>query len=109
MSSNNDNNDSSQTTQNSEAEDARGELTAQLEDLLNTLSNKFAGVSSEIFAKSKLADPLVASEQGTLACVFARIDPPTHSGRDVTATRQSRSTAGRKGREQRRLQVIVTR
>ncbi|KAL8418344.1 hypothetical protein RB594_001812 [Gaeumannomyces avenae] len=51
MSSNNDNNDSSQTTQNSEAEDARGELTAQLEDLLNTLSNKFAGVSSEIFAK----------------------------------------------------------
>ncbi|KAL8305350.1 hypothetical protein RB601_009588 [Gaeumannomyces tritici] len=52
MSSNNDNNDPSQTTQqNSEAEDARGELTAQLEDLLNTLSNKFAGVSSEIFAK----------------------------------------------------------
>ncbi|KAJ4306386.1 hypothetical protein N0V88_001186 [Collariella sp. IMI 366227] len=32
-------------------DDARGELTAQLEDLLNTLSNKFAGVSSEIFAK----------------------------------------------------------
>lgn len=35
------------------SDDARGELTAQLEDLLNTLSNKFAGVSSEIFAKSK--------------------------------------------------------
>jgi heat shock factor-binding protein 1 len=33
-------------------EDARQELTTQLEDLLNTLSNKFAGVSSEIFAKS---------------------------------------------------------
>ncbi|KAK4219273.1 hypothetical protein QBC37DRAFT_154000 [Rhypophila decipiens] len=33
------------------ADDVRGELTAQLEDLLNTLSNKFAGVSSEIFAK----------------------------------------------------------
>ncbi|KAL2023912.1 hypothetical protein VTK56DRAFT_689 [Thermocarpiscus australiensis] len=32
-------------------DDARAELTAQLEDLLNTLSNKFAGVSSEIFAK----------------------------------------------------------
>jgi len=32
-------------------DDARLELTAQLEDLLNTLSNKFAGVSSEIFAK----------------------------------------------------------
>ncbi|ELQ44295.1 hypothetical protein OOU_Y34scaffold00094g86 [Pyricularia oryzae Y34] len=32
-------------------EDPRGELTAQLEELLNTLSNKFAGVSSEIFAK----------------------------------------------------------
>ncbi|KAK4127823.1 hypothetical protein N657DRAFT_612870 [Parathielavia appendiculata] len=40
---------SAQTASNSE--DARGELTAQLEDLLNTLSNKFAGVSSEIFAK----------------------------------------------------------
>lgn len=51
MASNNDKNDSSQTTQGSESEDARGELTAQLEDLLNTLSNKFAGVSSEIFAK----------------------------------------------------------
>lgn len=36
-------------------DDARGELTAQLEDLLNTLSNKFAGVSSEIFAKSALS------------------------------------------------------
>jgi len=42
------NNDSSQT---STSDDARAELTAQLEDLLNTLSNKFAGVSSEIFAK----------------------------------------------------------
>ncbi|GAB1314161.1 Heat shock factor-binding protein 1 [Madurella fahalii] len=33
------------------SDDARAELTVQLEDLLNTLSNKFAGVSSEIFAK----------------------------------------------------------
>ncbi|KAL2119359.1 hypothetical protein VTJ04DRAFT_6319 [Mycothermus thermophilus] len=35
----------------STGEDARNELAAQLDDLLNTLSNKFAGVSSEIFAK----------------------------------------------------------
>ncbi|KAH8764959.1 hypothetical protein F5883DRAFT_558003 [Diaporthe sp. PMI_573] len=33
------------------SDDARAELTQQLDDLLNTLSNKFAGVSSEIFAK----------------------------------------------------------
>ncbi|KAK0728112.1 heat shock factor binding protein 1-domain-containing protein, partial [Lasiosphaeria miniovina] len=33
------------------SDDARSDLTAQVEDLLNTLSNKFAGVSSEIFAK----------------------------------------------------------
>ncbi|KAL1891527.1 hypothetical protein Sste5346_007619 [Sporothrix stenoceras] len=46
MSSNN--NDSSQTTS---SDDARADLTAQLDDLLNTVSNKFAGVSSEIFAK----------------------------------------------------------
>ena len=39
-------------------DDARGELTAQLEDLLNTLSNKFAGVSSEIFAKSRFPSRL---------------------------------------------------
>ncbi|KAK0752348.1 hypothetical protein B0T18DRAFT_404621 [Schizothecium vesticola] len=36
---------------NTSSDEARGELTAQLEELLNTLSNKFAGVSSEIFAK----------------------------------------------------------
>ncbi|CAK7240204.1 MAG: hypothetical protein STHCBS139747_001642 [Sporothrix thermara] len=46
MSSNN--NDSSQIMS---SEDARADLTAQLDDLLNTVSNKFAGVSSEIFAK----------------------------------------------------------
>lgn len=34
-------------------EDSRQELTAQIDDLLNTLSNKFSGVSSEIFAKSE--------------------------------------------------------
>jgi hypothetical protein len=38
-------------------DDARGELTAHIEDLLNTLSNKFAGISSEIFAKSRFALP----------------------------------------------------
>ncbi|KAH8891329.1 hypothetical protein GQ53DRAFT_746837 [Thozetella sp. PMI_491] len=41
--------DDSSTTQASD--DTRAEFTAQLEELLNTLSNKFAGVSSEIFAK----------------------------------------------------------
>ncbi|KAK1831571.1 hypothetical protein QBC39DRAFT_351006 [Podospora conica] len=41
----------STTQANTSSDDARGELTAQLEELLNTLSNKFAGVSSEIFAK----------------------------------------------------------
>ncbi|KAH7152370.1 heat shock factor binding protein 1-domain-containing protein [Dactylonectria estremocensis] len=34
-----------------ESEDARADVTAAVEELLNTLSNKFAGVSSEIFAK----------------------------------------------------------
>ncbi|TLS27884.1 hypothetical protein PpBr36_01595 [Pyricularia pennisetigena] len=48
MSSNEDNNQAKSSTS---VEDPRGELTAQLEELLNTLSNKFAGVSSEIFAK----------------------------------------------------------
>ncbi|KAK5658525.1 hypothetical protein OQA88_1917 [Cercophora sp. LCS_1] len=43
--------DSSTSQANNSVDDARGELTAQVEDLLNTLSNKFAGVSSEIFAK----------------------------------------------------------
>ena len=33
---------------------ASGELSAVVDELLNSLSNKFAGVSSEIFAKSKL-------------------------------------------------------
>ena len=31
---------------------APAELSAVVDDLLNSLSNKFAGVSSEIFAKS---------------------------------------------------------
>ncbi|KAK9773789.1 putative Heat shock factor-binding protein 1 [Seiridium cardinale] len=43
------------------------ELTAVVEDLLNSLSNKFAGVSSEIFAKmdemSRRLDNLEASLQ----------------------------------------------
>ncbi|KAK4137878.1 hypothetical protein BT67DRAFT_439102 [Trichocladium antarcticum] len=45
------NNSTPSQTANTNNDDARGALTAQLEDLLNTLSNKFAGVSSEIFAK----------------------------------------------------------
>ncbi|KAK3997622.1 hypothetical protein QBC44DRAFT_315237 [Cladorrhinum sp. PSN332] len=50
MSSKNDSTTSPNAQANS-SDDARAELTAQVEDLLNTLSNKFAGVSSEIFAK----------------------------------------------------------
>ncbi|KAL2151848.1 hypothetical protein VTH82DRAFT_5032 [Thermothelomyces myriococcoides] len=46
MASNNDSNPTQSTS-----DDARGELTAQVDELLNTLSNKFASVSSEIFAK----------------------------------------------------------
>jgi len=33
------------------SDDVRAELTAHIDDLINMLSNKFAGVSSEIFAK----------------------------------------------------------
>ncbi|KAK4467120.1 hypothetical protein QBC42DRAFT_257743 [Cladorrhinum samala] len=50
MSSKNDPSSNSNAATSS-SDDARAELTAQVEDLLNTLSNKFAGVSSEIFAK----------------------------------------------------------
>lgn len=32
---------------------ANAEVTAAVEELLNSLSNKFAGISSEIFAKSE--------------------------------------------------------
>lgn len=35
------------------SEDAKGDVNAAVEELLNTISNKFAGVSSEIFAKSE--------------------------------------------------------
>ncbi|RFN47580.1 heat shock factor binding protein 1 [Fusarium flagelliforme] len=34
------------------SDDARADVTAAVEELLNSLSNKFAGVSSEIFAKT---------------------------------------------------------
>lgn len=43
--------DEANTTANTSGDDARAELTAAVEELLNSLSNKFAGVSSEIFAK----------------------------------------------------------
>jgi hypothetical protein len=35
------------------SDDANADVTAAVEELLNSLSSKFAGVSSEIFAKSK--------------------------------------------------------
>ncbi|KAL2288706.1 hypothetical protein FJTKL_03394 [Diaporthe vaccinii] len=44
-------NNSEPNNQPNTSDDARAELTQQLDELLNTLSNKFAGVSSEIFAK----------------------------------------------------------
>ncbi|KAK7403299.1 hypothetical protein QQX98_010924 [Neonectria punicea] len=48
-------------------DETRADVTAAVEDLLNSLSNKFAGVSSEIFAKmdemSRRLDNLEASLQ----------------------------------------------
>jgi heat shock factor-binding protein 1 len=45
---------------------ATAELSAVVDELLNSLSNKFAGVSSEIFAKSALrqAPPFPESDRG---------------------------------------------
>ncbi|KAG5655950.1 hypothetical protein KAF25_000870 [Fusarium avenaceum] len=59
------------STANNKAEnpsdDARADVTAAVEELLNSLSNKFAGVSSEIFAKmdemSRRLDNLEAALQ----------------------------------------------
>ncbi|SPJ83846.1 uncharacterized protein FTOL_10362 [Fusarium torulosum] len=49
------------------SDDARADVTAAVEELLNSLSNKFAGVSSEIFAKmdemSRRLDNLEAALQ----------------------------------------------
>ncbi|KAM0435223.1 hypothetical protein ACHAPT_003313 [Fusarium lateritium] len=49
------------------SDDARTDVTAAVEELLNSLSNKFAGVSSEIFAKmdemSRRLDNLEAALQ----------------------------------------------
>ena len=36
------------------SDEARPDVTAAVDELLNTISNKFANVSSEIFAKSEL-------------------------------------------------------
>ncbi|KAJ9130854.1 hypothetical protein NKR19_g9734 [Coniochaeta hoffmannii] len=44
-------NGNSSKTETSTSDGAQQELAAQIDDLLNTLSNKFSGVSSEIFAK----------------------------------------------------------
>ncbi|KAM3525333.1 hypothetical protein NHJ13051_004028 [Beauveria bassiana] len=43
--------DSNTPVQNNSGDDARTEFNAAVEELLNTIQNKFAGVSSEIFAK----------------------------------------------------------
>ncbi|KAK4646601.1 hypothetical protein QC761_211980 [Podospora bellae-mahoneyi] len=51
MTSKNESNANNTSPTNASGDNAHAELTVQLEDLLNTLSNKFAGVSSEIFAK----------------------------------------------------------
>ncbi|ATY64067.1 Heat shock factor binding 1 [Cordyceps militaris] len=45
------NRDSETQMQNNSGDDARTEFNAAVEELLNTIQNKFAGVSSEIFAK----------------------------------------------------------
>jgi len=37
------------------SDSAQADLMSAVDDMLNTLSNKFAGVSSEIFAKSESA------------------------------------------------------
>ncbi|TQS31961.1 hypothetical protein Golomagni_07742 [Golovinomyces magnicellulatus] len=43
--------DSVVSDQPNTTEDPRGDVAAAVEDLVNSLSNRFAGVSSEIFAK----------------------------------------------------------
>lgn len=40
-------------TRRQESEEARPDVIAAVDELLNTVSNKFASVSSEIFAKSE--------------------------------------------------------
>ncbi|KAK2057909.1 heat shock factor binding protein 1 [Colletotrichum caudatum] len=45
------NNPDSSATQSAASEDPKADVNAAVEELLNTISNKFAGVSSEIFAK----------------------------------------------------------
>ncbi|RYP66481.1 hypothetical protein DL769_006024 [Monosporascus sp. CRB-8-3] len=61
------NNSETGNDENKEASNSSDELTIVVEDLLNSLSSKFAGVSSEIFAKmdemSKRLDNLEAALQ----------------------------------------------
>ncbi|WYZ38879.1 hypothetical protein EsH8_III_000793 [Colletotrichum jinshuiense] len=45
------NNPDSSANQSGASEDPKTDVNAAVEELLNTISNKFAGVSSEIFAK----------------------------------------------------------
>ncbi|KAI1503605.1 heat shock factor binding protein 1-domain-containing protein [Biscogniauxia marginata] len=56
-----------ETSNNKDGNNSSDELTIVVEELLNSLSNKFAGVSSEIFAKmdemSRRLDNLEAALQ----------------------------------------------
>ncbi|EKD19924.1 hypothetical protein LZ554_004580 [Drepanopeziza brunnea f. sp. 'monogermtubi'] len=61
--------DNNASSRNSTTDAAPAELSAVVDELLNSLSNKFAGVSSEIFAKmdemSRRLDNLEAALQSS--------------------------------------------
>jgi heat shock factor-binding protein 1 len=75
---------------------ASAELSAVVDELLNSLSNKFAGVSSEIFAKSKHW-----IEAGTMvevdANIYTTVDEMSRRLDNLEATLQS-SSEGRDGK-----------
>jgi len=79
----------------SSGEDARTELTAQLEELLNTLSNKFAGVSSEIFAKSEWL-PIVQACENLLLIFTATVDEMSRRLDNLEAALTSNKDDGNK-------------
>jgi heat shock factor-binding protein 1 len=69
---------------------ASAELSAVVDELLNSLSNKFAGVSSEIFAKSKRwieAGTMVEVE----AKIYTTVDEMSRRLDNLEATLQSSS------------------
>jgi heat shock factor-binding protein 1 len=75
---------------------ASAELSAVVDELLNSLSNKFAGVSSEIFAKSKRwieAGTMVEVE----ANIWLTVDEMSRRLDNLEATLQS-SSEGRDGK-----------